>query len=376
MKIAFTVYNLAFISNWIKKMTPYMKDCTFTIFHIASLQGKKLPEIEGVRCYDVSSLSHTEIDGIITQVKPDLWISFNFRSLFELFFQRICVQHGIRQVYLEHGIFSQNTLHFKTGKAKKNIGSTIHRQYVFWKKYISFLLHCKHFVKELQVLQQVYFNGKFSASPFDHYFIYSQREYDLLAKVFPLNRKNTSLVGYPIFNGEKEKANVSKQRDIDGDVLYIHQPFILDGFASIDYEQEKTYLLSIKNIISKRYNNLVILLHPRESLSKYIERFQNTGIKIIQSPNDYSCYINKSLILGHYSTALFYALYFEKPTAILKYPTVQNDLIFKECFELVMNLDELKTKDFKINIAKKEYMLGEVNTYEHIADEIMTQGKL
>lgn len=41
MKIAFTVYNLAFVSNWIERLMPYWENCEIVIFHIAICKGKK-----------------------------------------------------------------------------------------------------------------------------------------------------------------------------------------------------------------------------------------------------------------------------------------------------------------------------------------------
>ena len=39
MKIAFTVYNLAFVSNWIERLMPYWENCEIVIFHIANLDS-------------------------------------------------------------------------------------------------------------------------------------------------------------------------------------------------------------------------------------------------------------------------------------------------------------------------------------------------
>ena len=110
---------------------------------------------------------------------------------------------------------------------------------------------------------------------------------------------------------------------MNGEVLYVHQPFILDGYATISYEEEKKIFLDLEKQLLKKYKRLIVLLHPRENLSTYIKRFADTQIDIIQLPNNYSCFTDKSLIIGHYSTALLYALYFEKPTIILNYPSVK-----------------------------------------------------
>lgn len=234
------------------------------------------------------------------------------------------------------------------------------------------LYHAKKRLQEWRILQQVYFKNNFKYSPFDYYFIFSQREYSLLSNVFPLDESNTSLIGYPIFSSEKDKKEAtSAGLKMNGEVLYVHQPFILDGYATISYEERKKYFLDLEKQLLKKYKRLIVLLHPRENLSTYIKRFADTQIDIIQLPNNYSCFTDKSLIIGHYSTALLYALYFEKPTIILNYPSVKNDPIFQECFPTVEDMENICTIDFQIDINKKIPFAGKENTYEHIAHEIL-----
>ena len=79
MKIAFTVYNLAFVSNWIERLMPYWENCEIVIFHIANLQGQKEPAIEGVKSYDVSSRSYSEIIDIIAVSYTHLTLPTNSR---------------------------------------------------------------------------------------------------------------------------------------------------------------------------------------------------------------------------------------------------------------------------------------------------------
>lgn len=142
MKIAFTVYNLAFVSNWIERLMPYWENCEIVIFHIANLQGQKEPAIEGVKSYDVSSRSYSEIIDIIEHERIDLWINFNFRSLFELFFQRICALQNIKSVYLEHGFFHKIHCILKLKRLKKHLGNC-QSPVKFLEKYIGVLYHAK-----------------------------------------------------------------------------------------------------------------------------------------------------------------------------------------------------------------------------------------
>lgn len=216
-----------------------LRDC---YFHIANLQGQKEPAIEGVKSYDVSSRSYSEIIDIIEHERIDLWINFNFRSLFELFFQRICALQNIKSVYLEHGFFHKIHCILKLKRLKKHLGNC-QSPVKFLEKYIGVLYHAKKRLQEWRILQQVYFKNNFKYSPFDYYFIFSQREYSLLSNVFPLDESNTSLIGYPIFSSEKDKKEAtSAGLKMNGEVLYVHQPFILDGYATISYEEEKIFL--------------------------------------------------------------------------------------------------------------------------------------
>lgn len=99
--------------------------------------------------------------------------------------------------------------------------------------------------------------------------------------------------------------------------------------------RKKKIFLDLEKQLLKKYKRLIVLLHPRENLSTYIKRFADTQIDIIQLPNNYSCFTDKSLIIGHYSTALLYALYFEKPTIILNYPSVKMIQSFRNVFQLL-----------------------------------------
>lgn len=369
MKIVFVTYNLAFISNWIERLQPFMQDYQFIVLHIAKLQSSSPKIIDNASYYDITDLSYVKLNALMRTISPHLCIFFNFRSLLELLLQRVCIQNGIKQVYLEHGFISQNTTHFKTQKVKKTLIVSLKRQFNFWCKYCGNVFHSKTPIKEMKVAIDVFFRGNFSTCPFDYYFIYSQREFDRLSRIYMLAH-NYSYIGYPIFLDEKQKEISKVGFEISRAVLYVHQPFILDGFASISYDEEKQYILSLSKNVSKKYGRLVVLLHPRENLESYKERYKDTDVEIVSSPNNYLCFADKSLIIGHYSTALLYALYLGKPTVIIEYPTSKNDPIFKECFVYLADASELETVDILVDSSMKQYFAGPVNTYEYVAKQI------
>ena len=370
MKVLFITYNLTLIDNWISRLFPYIKGCNCSLIHIGKLQKKNVTIINGIDYYDISSFSYKKIETLLNNIGPDLVIVFSFRSLFELFFQRICVKKGIRQVYLEHGIFSQTTTHFKTNKLKTEFFQTIRRQLKFLSIFIEYAIHVDNTLKELLLLYKVYYQGKFNYSQFDQYYLYGKRSYDSLSKIYHLTQENTIYMGYPIFNNDKEKKEYNTLTKISDEVLYVHQPFILDGFSNINYDEEKDFINKLNQVIRKKYTKLIVLLHPRENLLTYKKRFSDTEVEFIQSPNNYKCFTDKSLVLGHFSTALLYSLYFCKPTIIIDFPGMKFESPYKQCFKFCSHIESLLDNNYGIDNSLKDYYLGPVNTYEHIADLI------
>lgn len=344
-----------------------MRNCNISVLHIGHLHQLEVAPIENVDLYDISSMSYTEILGLVEKLQMNMMVFFSFRSLMELVLQRICTSHGIRQVYLEHGLFSNDTLKFRKDKLKKEKGVVLKRQLHFlWMSY-GRIFHSENIRKELVLFYKVYIKGCFNLSPHDSYFLFSERSYDLLKKVYNLDKKrNVEYVGYPIFTEEAQKTKVGRFMNNDG-VLYVHQPLISDGIAHVSYQEEKEYLLKLANVVKDKYGRLTILLHPRADLKMYKKMYDNTGIEVIMSPNNFELFVDKALIVGHYSTALLYGLYFEKPTVVIDYPTVKNDTSFSDFFIYCKDIDDIGNLDFSNNENRKTYLVGEYNTYEHIA---------
>lgn len=376
MKIVFVVYNLAFISNWIERLIHFMEDDVFYVLHIANLQRKEPKRLNGVKYIDVSYRSGGYIRNMIRLISPDLCLIFNFRSLFEQLVLRICVENNIKNAYLEHGIVSMNTTKFKTNKIKREFSSTIIRQVNFLCKYMGFICHSKHPLQEWNIVRNVYLKGLFRKSPFDHYFLYSQRSYDKLSKIYDLCDDSVySLVGYPIFNDEEEKKQSVSRIVEGGGVLYVHQPFISDKLTDIDYEEEKKYLLNLANVLKNRYSRFAVLLHPRENLTEYRTRYKDTNIHLIQSPNNYMTFADKDLIIGHYSTALLYALFFDKRAVVIDYPHTKMDPVFLEVFDYVPYITDLADDKTSVSDFSSKYLLGIQNTYEYIAKALQDYAK-
>ena len=368
MHILFVIYHPGTLVNWITKLQPYLVNNKISVIHIGKLHGINVNTIPGLDLYDISKYSYWRQKKLIERLEPDVVVYLSFRSLYQLVLQRICYEKNIKTVYIEHGLFSQDTIGHNLDRLKHVDKKALFKRNLRYGLSSVERIICSSFFKELRVFYK-YVKGDFGVAPYNHYFVYSPRSYKELSRIFLLDEHNTTLVGYPIFLDEEQKTTadqfVDKNKRIG--ILYVHQPLIKDGIATCNYNDEKDYIVNIAASLKDRYGDLTLLLHPRSELKEYQERFKNEKIEVVQSPNNYRIFADKSLIVGHYSTALLYGLYFNIPTVVLDFPTTKNDPSFSEFFNYVSCIEDLKYKSFSNKEGMKEYVAGNNNTYEHIA---------
>lgn len=372
--ILFITPSVSMIQNWVERLMPFLDGYTPLILHMASLQDTKPSDIYEESTYDVAKLSAIEIRNLIRRSAPCLCINLNFRSLLEQLILRVCKDEHIPTLYLEHGILNNDNEHFKSFKTVQNKSLTIKRQIVMLWKTFCYSLFSPMPLGNLLKSYKVVRNNDFKIVPFDNYFVYGERCLNYLRSIYPMVDINTNsvLVGYPLFDTAKDAENaikfVSKEKN---GVLFVHQPFILDGITSINYEEERDYVKSLQETFSVKNEKFTILLHPREDIIKYQELYKDTDIDVVLSPNDYKQFANKRLVLGHYSTALLYPLYFDVTTYIVDYPEATIQPIFDGIFPRFHTNGA--TYDSNVNISNNRiasWIIGPHNTYEHIAEQI------
>jgi len=372
--VLFVTASVSMIQNWVVRLMEYMPDYIPLILHMSSLQDTKASDVYASTTYDVSRMSAREIRNLIRTYAPSLCISLNFRSLLEQLVLRVSKNEGIPTLYLEHGILNKDNEHFKNIKDVPNRLLTIKRQLVMLWKMICYSFISPSLMKSMADTFYVIKKNDFKRVPFDWYFVYGERCFSYLKHIYPSadQEKNTKLVGYPLFNTARDAAEANKylQEDKEG-ILYVHQPFILDGITSVSYEEEKDYIVSLQKLYSSKFGRFTILLHPRESLERYRALYKDTRIEVVLSPNDFKQFINRKLVIGHYSTALLYALYLNVLTYIIDYPQATIQPIFKDIF-LHFHVDGTPyvSNGLLSDEWNPQWVLGEYNTYEHISEEI------
>lgn len=373
-KILFFANNTSLITNLVLKITPYFSNCEVLVLHNSKMQPNFKQIDLPIKNIDVSCLTYKEIKNILKEWSPDICILNNFRGIIDQFFIRICRAEKIKVVFLAHGILTEDVLTFKTLK-KKNLLLRLKRVGYQFKQYFSFIIHSTSPLNELKILYTILFKNYFSVNPFDLYMVYGERCFNILKEKYELKKGiNTYLVGYPLFSSECQKQKVlnSTHDNYNEGVLYVHQPFILDNYAQLSYEEEREFILKWANKLIPTYHSFTLLLHPRENLERYKLLYEGTKVNVIQSPNDFRMFINRNLVLGHYSTALLFSLYFNIPTYIIDYPSMSRSDLFKNIFPIATLDDFDKEKQWNNITNNKKYILGEENTFEHISNLILS----
>ncbi len=355
------------------KLSPYLYNCEILVLHNSRMQpGKKQTEIN-IDNIDISCFSYYEIKQILQEWSPDICVLYNFRGIIDQFFIRICRTCNIKTYFLAHGILSDDIL---TVKKISSQGLWLRVKRLSWqiRQYFSLICHSDSPMTELKIFYNVLFKNKFDSNPFDKYFVYGDRCLNFLSKIYKLKKgENAFTVGYPLFESEEQKKQSadSIENVTPKGVLYVHQPFILDNYVQISYEEEKNFLLSLANKLFPIYCDFTMMLHPREDIKHYKSLYKGTPIKVIQSPNDYRLFVGAELVLGHYSTALLFALYFNKPTLIIDYPTLNTPNLFKGVFPFSDCKEFSNPIVTNCLLKNKSFLLGDGNSFEHISNMIL-----
>jgi len=350
------------------------------ILHINSITPdleKKHQLPNDVKIFDISQHSVKALEQFIKQNNVVGFVAINFHStldiMLNLFFQAL----KIPTLYMEHGILAE-----KPGQmiVPPNKILSLKRQTVFLKKYLSLLLFYTKKQKNISILFDSLIRKKFAKIYYNAYLLYAKKSLHKIKNTLTINKNNVYYSGYPITNYNEIKPAETLSEPY---YIYIHQPYVFHKLGSCTYQNEFDFLNQLNKILIKAGKQLVIKLHPVETIEKY-QKELDSSILFINSNDDLPAWIqNVEGVLGHYSTVLFMAIKFKKPIiqiAPLCWPKNQHFEIFKdvaiqsntlENFNLILNNKDLLTQKL---LYYKEFIdneIGEHNTYEHRTHQII-----
>jgi len=317
---------------------------------------------------------------LIKQLNPIAIIIPGFRGLLDLLMIRIGKFISIKTIYLEHGL--TNEFHLKFAMANKK--ASVNRYLRITKMFLNFLLiNPKSFLNELKIVYLSMFKTNYKLTKFDYAIFYAKNGVDFLNQAFSFDKKQVFYSGYPFVNNIKDLHSVSCDKEINTNkkILYIHQPFIIDGLSKISYQEETQHFIQISNVFNQFNYDFILQLHPRDSIEMYNRLLAQTNIIIKQSKNLCELFEDCNIMMGFDSTALFVGIALYKPLIILDYPRSRsfNKTLMEDISIRINNLNELcgilnSPDNLKINLQKYDRFIDEYigrnNSFEHQAHTI------
>lgn len=375
--IVFYIHRTGLLGYFINPICEFLsKRYNITILHLDKCNGYTFAPKESplYQLIDISDKSVNEIVGILSDLRPKAFISPGFISIYELLMLRICVMLKIKTFYLEHGLYSKETASLPFGKLINKFASTVKKNLYFLFRYSQFIWLSENSAHEMSVFWNCFRKKRYDLSRFDKALFFSEYGYRKIDEMFHYNKRDVDFICYPLSKSDNEFRKYQEIAKIplpgDKKATYIHQSFILDSLVKWSYQDEKEYIVGIADHLREYGYSLQVQLHPRSDYEMYRKMFEDTDIEIVKgmSREDFKRF---SLVVGHYSTALLYSIFFRIPILILDYPGVmkaEDSPFFPVSCKLPITDTEALMKRYETYI--REYMGTGICSFENIARKL------
>lgn len=336
--IAIFVREIIFVNQYFGQLLEGLEaEFNIYVFHTTKLdKGKN--EQSKYQDYDISSWSHFKIRNCLVDLSLKSLLITNIRSLIDIYMIGLCNLQNISLTYIEHGVSLNKMSVFKV---KNKVHSVI--------KYVNYLLKVIPYVllegrRRVKIfgIYQAFVNASYNYFSIDKALFYTPEGKKVLQRFFSLNKLKVKYSGYPIVDSEEE-LKLLENKDQKKQVLYIHQPLIIDRFSSLSFYDEVKIILEIKTICKSLGYDFIMKLHPRDNEVHYKENLSN--MQVFGGEVDVHKVIAESqIVLGHFSTALFTAIILKKELYILDNWKINIDsvLYFNSLNRTVKTIDEFR----------------------------------
>ena len=365
-----------------KQLARLSPSVTMKAFHRESFyaRGEFVPKvdcIDGLECYDISYFAcPRDLERIVRQFNPRIVLILTHSFLFDRAIIKLCRRLSIRTVFLQHGAvsFSLRRLKLKPSslpaiyldKARRyllyylpiyfRVTAPEDPFFMFRPSFLRFLLGSLilnyTFVppkptSEVRADQALVY-GEFYAERFEHLHGYQDNQVHIVG-----NLTFDALVDVAN-RGAIGRESWLRDRGLDPirrTITYLSQPFVEDGH--VGKSEFQSYLAMLTDQIKEKELNLIIKLHPRNSIDLFSALLGKEAVTIEQSHLVESIYYCDAVI-GHLSTALGLAIATHKPLIIWDvFKTTRSYLNtwqeFSSVAHVVTSLDELRDELNAVN---------------------------
>jgi len=331
LKIGFFTKDLDAFYSHVKPFidsAPTTHEYEFQVYHINKYYSIK-EKVSDADVTFVDLTKHLNFRKLLIRHKPNCMISLNPGNIFDLFFLSICKLLSIITIYYQHGI----QLDFTEFDAKKiKQGRGIQRKFNSVWKYIffyycfilnTFLNKRKGFLLKTIIIKSKHFLKRKNKHLIPKYglkenhtdiaFVFGKKEKDYLMNSMQMDEKKIIVSGYPFIEPD-EKEHPSKPY-----LLFFSSALRKVGVIPISIEEEMLFYQTIAEQVINAGFNFVLKLHPKEDLDLFNSYLKNfNSVQIFKYANLASLSQKADIIMGEYTTALFYGIKYYKPILIME----------------------------------------------------------
>jgi hypothetical protein len=306
----------------------------------------------------------------IKETNLDYMIIFNPGQIFDVFITAICKENNIKTIYYQHGLSldfgSFGIKSIQQGKSVSDRILSLRRYLFFYRVMIYNIFLVKHKKRLLKLLtkrsKQVLFNfgnadyPKYGLKEFhcDIGLVFGQKDKKYLTTSNGFKEKDVVVGGYPLLKSSGQDNDLPA-----GYVLYLSSGLLTSKVIPITKVEEREFYVNLAKKVIDSDNNLVIKLHPTENFELFKDYIKDFDKAIVFKNYNLSDIVERAnLVIGDYSTALFYPIKHLKPLLLLqseffeKYPFDYSDygigqkVNFNELDHSLANPPEVNEKNY------------------------------
>lgn len=332
MKVGFSIKGLYQYYHMIKPIinANTNNSIEFYIFHLDTYYKYSDDIVVIDDAITINLIDELNIVKIIKDSNLDFMIFFSPGQIFDVFITAICKENKIKTIYYQHGLgLPFGSFSMETISRGKSITDRIKsfRRYLYFYSTISantLFVNNKIYVAKLilkRSVQVFFMHGssiypKYGLKEFhcDIGLVYGENDKEYLIKSNGFKVEDIYVGGYPILRSSGQNNGLPKNF-----ILYISSGLLASKVIPSSIQEERNFYISLANKAKNKGNNLVIKLHPTEDLDlfqNYVEGYKN--VFVYKDYNLSDLVERANLVIGDYSTALFYPIKYKKPLILLQ----------------------------------------------------------